>query len=62
MDPEANYKEQQRIRERIRTRTTIPGDYGRLSDLREALNNWVRHGGYDPRPVRRARRHPHTSR
>lgn len=49
MDPDANWAEQQRIRRRIREKTTTKGDLARLRDLQEALNEWIAKGNARPR-------------
>lgn len=47
MDPNANLQEQERIILRLRTSTSRVG-IGRLADLRQALREWLRGGGFAP--------------
>jgi len=50
MDPNANWQEQQRIQARG---AKTPADRERLRELRSALNEWLRNGGFPPRGVTR---------
>lgn len=50
MDPEENLKEQLRISERIQKGEQTTGDAMRLAELVEALDEWIRKGGFLPSP------------
>lgn len=49
MDPDANWEEQKRIREWQRDGKALEGDSRRLRELRMALNEWIRNGGFPPK-------------
>ncbi len=50
MDPNANLNEQRRIRERILNGSAInvESDAIRLAELSEALDEWIKGGGFLP--------------
>lgn len=49
MDPTANLKEQLEIVKRINAGKGTIHDLGRLAELIEALDQWLRNGGFLPR-------------
>lgn len=53
MDPNSNLDEQRRIRERILNGTDTDGDAMRLAELSEALDEWIKGGGFLPTSWRR---------
>lgn len=48
MDPDANWAEQEEIRARLKIKRANRGDKDRLRELEEALNTWIRNGGFKP--------------
>lgn len=48
MDPDSNLDEQRRIRNRIMNGTDGINDANRLSELSEALDEWIKGGGFLP--------------
>lgn len=50
MDPDANWQEQKRIRaRRVNGQYADPADKDRLRELRAALRDWLRGGGFPPK-------------
>lgn len=48
MDPDANWAEQEELRERLRGKQYSRGDLHRLTELKEALAGWISKGGFPP--------------
>lgn len=53
MDPNSNLDEQRRIRDRILNGTDTAVDAMRLAELSEALDEWIKGGGFLPVSWRR---------